>query len=294
MNQDRIRIAIQKKGRLNNDSLTLLRCCGIKFRVQANDLYCFSENLPIDLLFVRDDDIPTLIADDICEFGIVGDNVLQEFELNNPTAKLTRLKALDFGQCRLSIAVPNNWSNNKLNSLNNKRIATSYPALLQQFLNKNNIEANIIRLSGSVEIAPQLDIADAICDLVSTGKTLEENNLRELVVVMQSQAQLIKNNKNLNQTQQDICDLLLRRINGVQKANESKYIMFHAPTNSLTEICNLLPGAETPTILPLEGYQDKMAVHAVASEGVFWVTLEKLKQAGASSILVMPIEKMLD
>jgi len=289
MTTERLRIALQKKGRLNDDSLQLLGRCGLKINFKKNALICHSLSLPIDLLFVRDDDIPTLVSDKVCDLGIVGNNVLQEKQCSN----LSIVKKLGFGQCRLSIAIPSDQSFNDIAELNNKSLATSYPNLLQQFLDQNNIQASIIPLSGSVEIAPRLNIAEAICDLVSTGQTLEENNLKEVQTIFNSEAVLIQSNNTLSKDRKTVLNLLLRRIDGVLQAQESKYILFHAPKASVSAIQSLLPGCESPTVLPLEGSDDKVAVHVVSKEGVFWQTLENLKQAGASSILVLPIEKMM-
>lgn len=294
----RLRIAVQKSGRLNNDSMDLLFRCGLKISPRKNSLLCHGENLPLDILFVRDDDIPTLVKDGVCDLGIIGQNVLFEKSLGTmkipPNSFYEIVKSLGFSRCRLSIAVPTDKVFNEISALNGCRIATSYPNLLGQYLVNNNIDAQILIISGSVEIAPSLGMTDAICDLVSTGRTLEENNLRELVTVMQSEAVLIKAKDGFSEEKAEIFDLLTRRVEGVLKALESKYIMFHAPKSQLEAIKKILPGCETPTILTLEGCADRVAVHVVAAEGVFWTTLEKLKKAGASSILVLPIEKMMN
>jgi ATP phosphoribosyltransferase len=289
MRKSRLKIALQKKGRLQHDCIDLLLQCGLKVRLKKNALLCHGENLPVDLLFVRDDDIPVLVSDNVCDLGVVGENVLLEQKIDN----IMQIKQLGFGRCRLSIAAPIEFAEQGISALENCKIATSYPNLLTQYLNKNKIKSNIITLTGSVEIAPRLAMADAICDLVSTGSTLEENHLKEIEPILFSQAVLIKSAQTLSPEKQAIYDLLLRRINGVIQAQGSKYIMFHAPRTALSEIKKYLPGCETPTILPLEGIVDKVAVHIVSGENVFWETLEKLKEAGASSILVMPIEKML-
>jgi ATP phosphoribosyltransferase len=295
----RLRIAVQKSGRLNSDSMDLLSRCGLKIRATQNTLYCHGENIPIDILFVRDDDIPTLVMDDVCDLGIVGENVLIEktmkHKANGSKKNFEMIKKLGFSRCRLSIAVPQDTRFDGPHSLQGLRIATSYPYLLQSYLDKHNLQAEIMTIAGSLEIAPRLNMSDAICDLVSTGKTLEENNLKEVGdPVMESQAVLIQTKNPLSTEKLETLELLLRRIDGVLKAQESKYIMFHAPYSSLAAIKEILPGCETPTIVPLDGIQDKVAVHVVSSEGIFWITLEKLKQAGASSILVLPIEKMLN
>lgn len=287
----RLKIALQKKGRLNRDCLNLLTQCGLKLRMKENSLVSHCENLPIDLLFVRDDDIPTLVSGKICDLGIVGENVLRE-----QTAISTQkpIQKLGFARCRLSIAVPLEFPYQNLKCLENKRIATSYPNLLKQFLSTQNVCSDIIPINGSVEIAPRLSMADAICDLVSSGSTLEENYLKEVETVFQSEAVLIQSSTPPEKDKQATLDLLLRRIQAVIKAQDSKYIMFHLPESALPDIKNYLPGFESPTIMPLEGIKNKLAVHLVSREGVFWDTLEKLKALGASSILVMPIEKMLD
>jgi len=294
--KSRLRIAIQKNGRLNSDSLDLLQQCGIKIRVKQNTLLCHAENLPIDILFVRDDDIPTLVKDEVCDLGIVGENVLLENMLpsEKDINKIDIVKKLGFSRCRLSIALPANVDFFGPASLQNSKIATSYPNLLRSYLNQHQVAADIMTIAGSVEIAPRLGMADAICDLVATGGTLEEHNLKEVAEIMQSQAVLIKTLQELSAEKAQTLELLLRRIDGVLKAQESKYIMFHAPKTALNFIKDILPGFEAPTVMPLEGSEDKVAVHVVSREGVFWTTLEKLKLAGASSILVLPIEKMLN
>lgn len=285
----RLKIAIQKNGRLNNDSLELLIKCGLKFRLSPQSLLCHVENLPIDILFVRDDDIPTLVKDNICDLGIVGENVLFEKKIES----LSIAKKLGFSCCKLAIAFPKTKEFTGLSCLQNLRIATSYPNLLQDYLKKNNIKAEIMEISGSVEIAPKLGMANAICDLVSTGRTLEDNELKVVAEIMRSQAVLIKKENIPSDKKMKTYPLLLRRIDSVLVAKESKYIMFHVPKKSLSSVKKILPGVESPTILPLSGKGDKVAVHVVSTEGAFWNTLENLKNAGASSILVLPIEKIL-
>lgn len=297
MKKSRLKIALQKKGRLNSDCIDLLLQCGLKIRIKSNSLVCHCENLPIDLLFVRDDDIPALISDNVCDLGIVGENLL--FEQNLAQQRYQKflnievLKKLGFSQCRLSIAVPNGFDYQGIKSLQNRRIATSYPYILEDFLSKQKINADIVLITGSVEIAPRLSMADAIFDLVSSGGTLEENHLNEVEVVFSSEAILIRSEKALSEEKKEIYELLLRRINGVIQAQGSKYIMFHLPREALSQISKHLPGCEMPTIVPLAGDENKVAVHVVSREGIFWGTLEKLKETGASSILVLPIEKML-
>ncbi len=289
----RLTIAIQKKGRLGDESINLLQRCGLKLLISKSSLFYSAENLPVDLLLVRDDDIPTLIRDKVCDVGIVGENVLQEQESQTNETAFERVIKLGFGKCRLSIACPKEMHFQGLSSLQGKKIATSYKNLLQKYLDDNNVDANLINISGSVEIAPQFKMADVICDLVSTGRTLEENNLKEAMIVMQSQAVLAKSDHALPSQKRDTLDILLRRMEGVLQAQECKYIMFHAPKRALDNIKKLLPGSEAPTIVPLAECNDKVAVHVVSREAVFWDTLENLRAAGASAILVLPVEKMM-
>lgn len=289
MQTTRLKIAIQKKGRLNVDSEDLLRQCGLRFHPRS--LLCHVENLEIDILFVRDDDIPTLVNDGVCQLGIVGANVLEEKESQNALSQVSVVKPLGFGSCQLSIAVPNEMQYKNIESLSGLRIATSYPGLLRRFLEEKKINATIQDLSGSVEIAPLLSMSDAICDLVSTGLTLEENRLKPVETIFKSEALLIKNTQPLDDQQARNVDLLLRRMDGVVQARECKYILFHAPKASLEAISELLPGAEHPTVMSLT--EETVVVHVVSREKIFWDTLEAIKKAGASSILVLPIEKMM-
>lgn len=295
--KDRLRIALQRSGRLASDSLDLLARCGVKIKSPKERLMLHAENFPLDVLFVRDDDIPQLVMDGVCDLGLVGTNVLEETALerssNGANSGYTVERELNFGRCRLSLAIPEEQSFGGVADLNGKRIATTYPRLLQRYLDANGITAGIVSLSGSVEIAPRLGLADAICDLVSTGSTLEANRLRAVETIFKSQAALIRAGRALNAKQQHTLDILMRRIEGVLKADETKYIMLHAPKDRLDEIKRLLPGAENPTILPLAGDDTRVALHAVCAEDVFWETMESLKKAGASSILVLPIEKMM-
>lgn len=290
----RLRLALQKKGRLSEESLTLLQRCGLKFRIKHNALLTHVDNFPIDLLFVRDDDIPTLVFDKLCDGGFVGENVLLESALAQPQKQYNKILSLGSCTCRLSLAVPESFDYQGPGSLEGKRIATSYPQLLNQYLQKYKIMAESLVLSGSVEVAPRMGMADAICDLVSSGQTLEDNQLKEVDVVLESQAVFIQAHKNFNEEQQQLFGMLTRRIQAVQQAQERKYIVFHAPVQALDAIASQLPGAESPTILPLPGTKDKVAVHVVSSERVFWSTLENVQGLGASSILILPIEKMLE
>ena len=297
MSEERIKIAVQKSGRLADHSLDLLERCGLKVTQSKDQLFCYGENMPIDLLLVRDDDIPGLVSDDVCDLGIVGFNVCNEKKLSlqraGKEALFDQVFSLDFGHCRLAIAAPDATEFTGLECLSGSRIATSYVESLQDFLEQNNIQAEIEYFSGAVEIAPLLGKADFICDLVSTGKTLVANHLKEVETVFESEAVVIQTRVPLDAPKQDLVDRMLQRLDGVLQVRESKYIMLHAPRSALEEITSLLPGSEYPTIIPLEGDGDRVAIHAVCRENVFWETLENLKSAGASSLLVLPVEKML-
>jgi ATP phosphoribosyltransferase len=293
----RLKLAVQKSGRLTDPSLDLLARCGLKLSRGRDQLMGYGENLPLDVLFVRDDDIPDLVQEDVCDLGLVGRNVLEERRLElaarGVVAKFEELCTLDFGRCRLALAIPDGTHYGGIQSLNGKRIATTYPHTLERFLRERAIGAEIVKLSGAVEIAPRLGRADLICDLVSTGSTLQANHLHEVETLLESQAVLIRTPVQLAGGKQDWVERLLLRIDGVQQVKESKYIMLHAPRSALPQIRRLLPGSESPTIIPLEGPGEKVAVHAVCRENVFWETLESLKKAGASAVLVLPVEKML-
>lgn len=294
----RIRIAMQKSGRLSEDSRDLLARCGIKINLQQQRLIAFAENMPIDILRVRDDDIPGLVMDGVVDLGIIGENVLEEEQLSRRAQgydpRVTLLKRLDFGECRLSIAMPTDASYGSTSCLDGKRIATSYPHLLKKYFDQQGLSFKSCLLNGSVEVAPRAGLADAICDLVSTGATLEANGLREVEVIYRSKAVLIQRNGELGADKQALIDKLLARIQSVIQARESKYIMLHAPSDKLEAVIALLPGVERPTLLPLAGDQSRIALHMVSSETLFWETMEQLKALGASSILVLPIEKMME
>jgi len=292
--EQRIKVAVQKSGRLTDNSLEMLKRCGLNYSRGADQLICFGENMPVDVLLVRDDDIPSLLAEGVCELGIVGLNVLLEKAAEGPGLAAPRqIGDLDFGHCRLSLAVPKGAAYQGAKSLSGKRIATSYPRILTGWLQRQAIEAEIVTLSGAVEIAPRLGRADLICDLVSTGSTLAANDLEEVEVVLESHAVLVAGEAPADPFRAEWVQRLANRVDGVIRVRESKYIMLHAPRAALDEIRALLPGSEAPTVMPLEGLDDKVAVHAVCRENVFWETLESLKQAGASSMLVLPVEKML-
>jgi ATP phosphoribosyltransferase len=293
----RLKVALQKSGRLTDNSLDLLVRCGLKYSRGKDQLMCYGENMPLDVLFVRDDDIPDLVQQDVCDLGIVGLNVIEEkrlaFQSRGVTPLFDQLMVLDFGRCRLSIAVPDGVEYKGVSSLRGKRVATTYPHILARYLRDNDVQADIVTLSGAVEIAPRLGRADFICDLVSTGSTLIANHLWEAETILESQAAIITTPVPVTAEKQEWIHRLSMRIDGVQQVKESKYIMLHAPRSALSDIKKLLPGSESPTIVPLDGTTDKVAVHAVCRENVFWETLESLKAAGASAILVLPVEKML-
>jgi ATP phosphoribosyltransferase len=293
----RLKIAVQKKGRLSDDSIALLKAIGIKLQIRDRLLIAHSTNQPIDLLLVRDDDIPGLVMDGVVDMGFIGENELEEKMLERRASErpseFTTLRRLDYGGCRLSIAIPNEMDYQGVESLDNTKVATTYPYLLERYFNDNNINAQAVMLTGSVEVAPRAGVADAICDLVSTGATLEANGLKEQEVIFESKAVLIQKAQPLSDEKQALVNRLLPRIDGVMLAKESKYIMLHAPKAYLEQVKSLLPGAENPTVLPLAGNEESVAIHVVSTETLFWETMEKLKALGCTSILVMPIEKMM-
>ena len=291
---NRIRVAIQKSGRLSEKSLDLLQRCGLRFARSKDKLYWYGKDFPIDLLLVRDDDIPRLLLDGVCDLGIVGENIAEETKLERNSDKgFSQLRKLSFGGCRLSLAVPENSAIKSAADLDGCRIATSYPALTSSILSKRGINAETIKFSGSVEIAPGLGTADAISDLVSTGTTLRANHLVEMEVLFESTAALYGQVDRMTDEKRSLLDRLLSRLDGVLLAAESKYVMLHAPRDAIEEITRLLPGAENPSLMNLEGDPDRVALHAVCREAVFWEHLEALKAVGASAILVLPVEKML-
>ena len=293
-NTPRLKLAIQKSGRLTDNSLDLLVRCGLKYSRAKDQLVCFGENMPLDVLLVRDDDIPDLVQEDVCDLGVVGQNVVEEkrlgFQARGVAPLFEQVMTLDYGRCRLAIAVPEDFTYSGPASLAGRRIATTYPNILARWLAENGVPAQVVTLSGAVEIAPRLGRADVICDLVSTGGTLAANHLREVETVLESQAVLIRTPVPVAEEKRDWMDRLVKRMDGVQQVRESKYIMLHAPREALPRIASLLPGSEHPTIVPLEGTTEKVAVHAVCRENVFWETLESLKGAGASAFLVRAVE----
>lgn len=293
IDRTRLHIALQKSGRLSDASRELLRDAGFRIQSGKNSLTARVENFPADLMFVRDDDIPTFVSDGACEFGIVGQNVLEEFELGQAEPRFEKLADLGFGRCSLKIAAPEATAYRGPQSLAGQRIATSYPQLVWRFLKQNGVDATVVTMNGAVELAPRLQIANFICDLVSTGATLEANGLKALDTVLESQAVLIRTRRPMDEARVEIASGLMSRIEGVLATKGSKYIMLNASSEALKRITALLPGAEAPTIVPLHGRPGHFAVHAVCQESVFWETLHELKSAGASAILVLPIEKMM-
>ncbi len=289
--QGRLRIAVQKSGRLSDRSLDLVRDAGLRVVRGTNDLLYRVENYPIDLLRVRDDDIPTFVADGVCDLGIVGENVLEEGRNGGPTAEV--VMPLGFGRCTLKIAVPPTLAYADAASLGGLRIATSYPRVLRRWLDARGVAADIVVMRGAVEVAPRLKLAHAICDLVSTGATLEANGLAARETVLDSQAVLIRSPVAPEPELADLLASVVERMAGVVASQGAKYVMLNAPRAALDQITAILPGAGSPTVMPLSGRDDAVAVHAVCQEAVFWETLEKLKAAGASAILVLPIEKMM-
>jgi ATP phosphoribosyltransferase len=293
MTQQRLHIAIQKSGRLAEKSLDLIRDAGFRLQRSASDLTYSVENAPIDLWCVRDDDIPTFVADGVADFGIVGRNVLAERTSGAPGVRLTEVMPLGFGRCRLSIAAPASFSYAGASSLRGVRIASSYPNLLRRYLDEKGIAAEIVTMRGAVEVAPRLGLAETICDLVSTGATLEANGLRALETIFESEAVLIRSGRALEGELARTAESVVTRLRGVIASQGAKYVMMNAPRAKLAEISRILPGADAPTVTPLAGRDDIVAVHAVCQESVFWETLEELKAVGATAILVLPIEKIM-
>lgn len=283
---NRLKIAIQKKGRLSENSHKLLQECGIKFSNGADVLKTSASNYPADILFLRDDDIPQYVEQQVADIGILGENIV--FEKNRDVEILDQL---GFAHCRLSLAIPKEETYTGPGWFMNKKIATSYPELLSRYLAENNLTAGIEEISGSVEIAPGIGLADAVCDIVSSGSTLMTNGLKEVEVLLKSQAVVIAN-RNLDEEKRKILGKLLFRIRAVRNARENKYILLNAPRESLHEICRILPGIKSPTILPLEE-KGWCSIHSVVKEDEFWERIDQLRNAGAQGILVIPIEKMI-
>ncbi|MCU0411535.1 MAG: ATP phosphoribosyltransferase [Bacteroidetes bacterium] len=284
----RLKIALQRSGRLTDESIGLLRACGLEFEFQKQSLYSPSRNFPLDILAIRDDDIPEYVQDGVADLGIVGQNILRE--------KKTRVKELlplGFGRCRLMISVPQRSTIRATRDLKRKRIGTTYPGILQRFLTEQGVNAEIIKLSGSVELAPTLDVADAICDIVSTGSTARMNGLRPLLTVLESEAVLIANRRSLQEKAKkaDI-ERLLIRARGYLEARGKRYLMMNAPAKAVPHLKRIIPSLKSPTVVPLAD-SGMVAVHSVVAEDVFWDVMENLKKAGASDIIVTPIETII-
>lgn len=291
---DRLKIALQKKGRLAEDSFALLKKCGLRFSIRGGGLLARVKNMPIDLLLVRDDDIPSFVANNAADIGIVGENVLVEEQLvskNELDAAIAM--RLGFSRCKLCLAAAETGKVQSASDLSGTRIATTYPGVTGRYLSENGIDAKLVEMKGAVELAPSIQIAESICDLVSSGATLEANGLTAFETILESEAVLIRSARDLSASKSDILDKLMNRIDGVLKSAETKYIMLNAPKSAVKEITDLLPGSDSPTIIPLGGPEDLVAVQAVCTETVFWETLEGLKTLGARAILVLPIEKMM-
>lgn len=281
-----LKIAVQKSGRLYDGSMKLLKECGIEISNGNNQLRVQAADFPVEIFFLRDDDIPEYVQDAVADIGFVGENVVVESD-----KEIDITEKLGFGKCRLSLAVPKNGSLQQPADLDGKRIATSYPFILQAYLIRNKIKAQVHQISGSVEIAPKIGLADAICDLVSSGSTLFTNELKEIETILFSEAVLISN-KQLSPAKKIILESLLFRIRAVKKARNNKYVLLNAPNDKLESICRLLPGMKSPTILPLAA-SGWSSVHSVINESDFWNVIEQLKEAGAEGILIIPIEKMI-
>ena len=283
---NKLKIAIQKSGRLNKDSLELLGKCGIKIDNYKDQLKASSSNFPIEVYFLRNSDIPKYINDGVVDLAIIGENLLIEKDYD-----IQIFQKLGFSKCKVSIALPESKEFNSINDLNSLKIATSYPNTLKKFLEKKQIKSSIHVINGSVEIAPNIGLSDAICDIVSSGSTLYKNNLKEVYVLHESQA-VLAGNENVIQNNKELLDKFIFRVNAVLKAKESKYILLNAPNDKIEAISNILPVLKSPTVLPLnkEGWS---SLHSVINENTFWEVIDKIKEAGAEDILVCPIEKMV-
>ena len=281
-----LKVAVQKSGRLSEDSLKLFRECGIKFNNGVKKLKAQSHNFPIEFLFLRDDDIPGYVEDGIADIGIVGQNVHDEYQKN-----VEVVKHLGFSKCRLSLAVPREEDYQDISYFEGKNIATSYPNILKDYLKSKGVSAEVHEISGSVEIAPGIGLAEGICDIVSSGSTLLSNGLKEVETVMKSEAVMVAS-KSLSEEQQKLLNQLIFRINSVLEGKNNKYVLLNAPNESLDKIIELLPGMRSPTVLPLadKGWS---SIHSVINEDTFWENIEQLREAGAEGILVVPIEKMI-
>lgn len=294
--RDRLRIAIQKSGRLSDPARALLSACGLSWRESRDRLFCYGESAPIDLLLVRDDDIPGLISGGLCDLGIVGRNVLLEQagereQAGQPPA-FREMRSLGFGGCKLMLAVPDEWDWQTPDQLTGKRIATSYPALLRAWLKEVSVEADVVTLSGSVEIAPRLGQADVVCDLVSSGATLAANHLKPVHTILETEAVLAAPALPFGDARADLADMLLRRLDGVLRIRDSKLLLFQASRDQLDAVIGLLPDAETPTMMQVDG-SNSLALQALCHGTITWQRLEDLKRAGARGLMVLPVERML-
>jgi ATP phosphoribosyltransferase len=282
-----LRIAVQKSGRLTEKTLNLLEGIGIKFDTYKRNLMVKAHNFDVELLLLRDDDIPEYVQDGICDLGFVGAN-----EVHEKDADVTELRGLSYGKCRLSLAAPKNGGIKELKDFEGKTIATSYPFLTNKFFDEKGIKVKVVTISGAVEITPQLEVADAICDLVSSGGTLVANGLKEMDTILHSETKLIRTNKELSPGKQAYIDKFLARIDGYQQAERSRYIMMNAPKESLEKIKDIIPSLNSPTVVPLAN-SDMVAIHTVIPLSEFWIVMEDLKEAGATGIVILPIESMI-
>lgn len=282
-----LRIAVQKSGRLTDKTLNLLEGIGLKFDDYKRSLLVKCLNFDVELLLIRDDDIPEYVEDGVCDLGFVGANVVEEDQ-----ADVTILQGLNYGVCRLSLAVPKNGSIKKPEDFEGKKVATSYPGITKRYFEEKGIDVKIITLSGSVEIAPRLEISDAICDLVSTGNTLKANGLEEIINIFDSETQLIKTKKPLSEGKSQLIEKILQRMEGYQKAGKSRYIMMNAPRDAVAEIKEIIPSLKSPTVMPLAD-NGMVAIHTVVPLSIFWDVMERLKEAGATGIVMLPIESMI-
>ncbi len=282
----KINLAIQKSGRLNKESISLLEKAGIKFDNFKDQLKVDCQNFPLNIYFLRNSDIPRYLSDGVVDIAIIGQNLIQESELN-----IDEIMNLYFSKCRVSIAIPQNMKYSGLKDLNNLKIATSYPNTLKKFLSENNLNCEIHKINGSVEISPNIGLSDAVCDIVSTGNTLYKNNLKEVLTIFNSQAVLCNSN-NFDLTKKEILDKLIFRINSVLRAKQSKYILMNVPNDKIKMVSSLLPVLKSPTVLPLE-MEGWSSLHTVIDDDKFWESIDSIKEAGAEDILVCPIEKMV-
>lgn len=282
-----LRIAIQKSGRLTDKTIDLLKGIGLRFDDYKRNLLVKCRNFDVELLLIRDDDIPEYVQDGVCDLGFVGANVTVE-----TGADVEVLRDLDYGVCRLSLAARKDGEIQETDDFQGKTVATSYPNITRNFFEKNDIDVDIVTISGAVEIAPRLEVADAICDLVSTGNTLKANGLQELDTILESETQLIRTNKKLSEGKQKLIEKFLQRMDGHQQAERSRYIMMNAPEDAVPQIKEIIPSLKSPTVMPLAD-EGMVAIHTVIPIDQFWIVMEKLKAEGATGIVILPIESMI-